>query len=209
MQDENQEDLRPMEEILEVSPTLRGRIFEIFLLVVMSLVFLKVYKMIPPNGMYLNELLGVDWSFLHKKIDAIYLKTPIRILCIGSFLLGLYIYLQQKLTVYRLTHLFLEKKSGVFFRTTNSTDLVSIKDQTLTRNPLEMILGLSTLKIVASDISDPEMYVKAITNSDATKIQNFLQKYAFRTYTEYRISQDKQSRARRKRNEDIVDDDME
>ncbi len=209
-----QDDLKPMDEVLEISPTLRGRLFEIFLLVVLSLFFLKVYKMIPPDGVWLHKALGLDWNILKKKVDSAYFMWPIRFLCLSSFLLGLYVYLQQKLTIYRLTHLFLQKKHGIFLRTTDSTDLVTIKDQTMTRNILEMMLGLSTLKITASDVTHPEMIIRGITNEDASKIQNFIQKYAFRTYTEYRIARDKEARNAKRKNRDgivgdVVDDDME
>jgi hypothetical protein len=79
-----------------------------------------------------------------------------------------------------------------------------------------MILGLSKLTIISNDVSDPEMTLKGVTSQDAQKIVNFLQKYAFRTYTEYRIAREKErvSKSSKDRNskakfDDVIDDDVE
>lgn len=187
------DELKPMEEVLEVSPTLRGRLMEIFGLVVLGLIFLKLFKMVPPQGLSIYDIFGLKFlPIFTQKIPAAYLQNPLRILCLGSVIYGLYVYLQQKLTVYKLTYLYIQKNSGVFYRTSDSTDLTSVRDQRKTRNLVEMALGLSKMIITSNDVSDPEMIIKGITNDDAEKIINFLRKYAFRSYTDYRIARDKE-----------------
>ena len=200
------EELKPMDDVLEISPTLRGRISEIVILVIMSLIFLKLHKLVPVDGLSLNEILHVNFTFLSKKISATYLQTPLKVLCLGSFLYGMYVYLQQKLTVYKLTYLYLQKNSGVFYRTSDSTDLTAIRDQRKTRNIIEMALGLSRLTIVSTDVTDPEMVISGITKEDAEKIINFLRKYAFRSYTEYRISRDRDKTQKSRKDRGFVDD---
>lgn len=206
-EDINDPQLQEMDSVLEVVPTLRGRIFEMVVLVGICLLMVSLIKKVPAYGMYLDNLLGFKMSLLHIKLSYEFLVYPLRAVALLSFFYAVYVFLQQKMTKYKLTDLYLEKTHGVFLRESNTTDLVSIKDQRSTRNILERLLGLEKITIMSADITDPEMTLAGITHSDAQKVKNFLQKYAFRNYTEFRIAREKESiRNRRKRDTSVIDD---
>ena len=139
-------------------------------------------------------------SFLHIKLSYAVLAWPLKIIASIASFYAFFIFLQQKLTKYRLTDLFLERTHGVINRTSDTTDLVAIRDQKLSRNLLDRVLGISRLLIISKDVTDPEMTIKGISASDAQKIVNFLRKYAFQNYTEWRISKEKQNDRQAKKN---------
>ena len=200
-------ELQEMDSILEVVPTLRGRFLEMVVLIGICMGCIKLMNKVPPYGMYLDYLLGIKFSWLHFKLSYEVLVYPLKGLALTSLILAAYIYLQQKMTKYKLTDLYLLKSEGVLLRESNSTDLVSMKDYRTSQNLLERILGITRLTIMANDVSDPEMIIKGVDNTDATKMINFLRKYAFRNYTEYRIAREKEiQRTRRKKDLDVIDD---
>lgn len=198
--------LDAMEPILEVVPTLRGRFFEIFLSLGVAIYLIYLLKQIPPYGMWLDQLIGLKIKFLHIKLSYATLAWPLKIIASLASFYAFFVFLQQKLTKYKLTDLFIERTHGVINRASDSTDLVSIKDQRLSRTLLDRVLGISRLLIISKDVTDPEMMIKGISSSDAQKIINFLRKYAFQNYTEWRIHKEKQNekQARKRKNPDLT-----
>lgn len=191
--------------VLEIHPTLRARFLELVLATVVCVFFVYLLKSIPPFGTYLDKLLGLKISFLHIKISYETLAWPCRIGALLGFGYGAFVVLQQKMTVYQLNDRNIIFTRGVITRQSDSTDLVAIRDHKLTRTLHDRILGLSRLVILSKDITDPEMPIKGIKSEDAQMLINFLRKYAFQNYTEWRLSKEReknrQNNSRRKTDE--------
>lgn len=194
--EEDNPELLDMESVVEISPTLRGRIIELIILFGISFYLAFLLKKIPSYGMYLDTMLGFKLSFLHIKLSYNFLAWPLRVVSLLSFFYGVYIVLQQKTTKYKLTYLSLEKNAGVFNRESNPIDLVKIKDHKEFARWYERPLGLSRLKVFSSDVTDPELLIKHITKADAHKMYIFIKKFAFSNYNEMRIAERREAERR-------------
>lgn len=201
---------------LEVRPTLRARFWELTLIALVTIFFVVLMKKIPTYGIFLDSLLGIKLKILHIKITHEMMAWPLRIASLLSFFYGVFIVIQQKTTLYQLNDLNLIFTRGVFNRTSDSTDLVAIRDHKLMSTLHDRILGISRLTIISRDLTDPEMKINGITKQEAQSIINFLRKYAFQNYTESRIAKEKavlrQNRMRKDKRDDvggIIDDNQD
>lgn len=180
--------------VMEIQPTVRARFIEMVLATVVCCFFVYWLKQVPEYGTYLDKMLGFKMNLLHIKLSYELLAWPLRIGALVSFGYMVVIILQQKSTLYQLNDRNFIFTRGVLVRESDSTDLVSIRDYKLTRTIHDRILGLSRLVIFSKDITDPEMPVKGIEAKDAQRIINFLRKYAFQNYTEWRLAQERNKR---------------
>lgn len=199
--------LNEIPPVMEVKPTLRARIWELLLFAGLAIFFAYLINLIPPYGTYLDRLLGFKMNLLHIKISYGVLAWPLRIATLGSFAYGVYIVLQQKMTTYQLNDRNIIYTRGVFVRESDSTDLVAVRDHKLISTIHDRILGLSRLIILSKDLTDPEMPIIGIEAKEAQQIINFLRKYAFQNYTEWRLAQERQRRRQNNvRRQDVIDD---
>lgn len=131
---------------------------------------------------------------------------PVRILALISFFYGVVVVLQQKTTLYQLNDLNLIYTRGILTRSSDSTDLVSIRDHKLTSTLHDRILGISRLKILSKDVTDPEMNLIGISKEEAQGIINFLRKYAYQNYTEMRLAQEKSKMRKNRKRQSRIED---
>lgn len=207
------ESLDEIPSVLEFQPTIRARVWEMGLGVIGCLIMVYLLKQVPTYGTYLDKMLGFKMNLLHIKISYEVLAWPLRIGALASFGYMVAVVLQQKSTLYQLNDRNIVFTRGVLVRQSDSTDLVAIRDYKLTRTIHDRILGLSRLVIFSKDLTDPEMPVVGIEAKEAQMIINFLRKYAFQNYTEWRLAQERnKARQNAKRPNpldigNIVDDD--
>lgn len=187
-----EDSLEQLPSAIELQPTLRDRFWEIGLSLILCMFFVYVLKQVPANGIYLDTLIGLKMKFLHIKISYLTLAWPLRILSLGSFFYGVFVVLEQRMTYYHLNDLNLIYTRGVITHQSDSTDLIDIRDHKLTRTIHDRILGLSRVKVISKDLTDPEMLIKGITAQEGQNLINFLRRYAYQNYTEMRIAQEKQ-----------------
>lgn len=193
--------------VMEIQPAIRARLFEMILAIGACLFFVYLLKQIPLRGYYLDSLIGIKMNLLHIKINYEVLAWPCRIGALLSFGYGVWVVLQQKMTVYQLNDRNIIFTRGVINRTSDSTDLVAVRDHKLSRSLNDRILGLSKLVILSKDITDPEMPIHGIRAEDAQKMINFLRKYAFQNYTEWRLSKERE-KMRQNNSRKKVDDSL-
>lgn len=185
------DELDEMVPVLEFEPTIRYRLWEILIGIIVSLYFVSLINKIPESGTFLDTMFGLKIKFLHIKISYETLAWPCRILSLTGFFYAVFIVLQQKMTQYQLNDLNLIHTHGVITRTSDSTDLVAIRDHTLKRSLSDRLLGLSRLKILSNDKTHPEFNINGITQEQAQAVVNFMRKYAYQNYTEFRLAQEK------------------
>jgi membrane protein YdbS with pleckstrin-like domain len=83
------------------------------------------------------------------------------VLVLWLFVVGYYIYqrvsLEYELTNQRLVHHY-----GILTRVTNRIEVIDIDDIKFTQNLLERFLGVGTIQILSSDVSDPKLVIRGI-----------------------------------------------
>lgn len=95
----------------------------------------------------------------------------------GIFFIGLVVpffmvvirWLITKATTYELTTQRLIKDSGILNRLHDELELYRVKDYTLERSFLERLLGLGTLKILTSDVTNPTVVMRSIPQSQEVR----------------------------------------
>ena len=82
----------------------------------------------------------------------------------GSLWLAFALYLlYQRLGVdYQLTTQRLIQRTGILTRVTNRVEVIDIDDVQFTQNIVERFLGVGTIRILSSDISDPKLVMIGI-----------------------------------------------
>ena len=186
-----EEDLRELPQVLEVRVPLRSRIFTLTLLLTVSILSLYFITELPKYGVLLGkDILGVKAKFLQIRLTKDVMSYPLYALAGASFIYFLYLSLYLKMLLYKLNHLNLIYKHGVLTTKEDPMDLVAIRDQAESRNIMQRMLGLSTVKIISTDTTHPELEIKGIDKEDAKKLAIFINQHAFRSYTEYRVKKD-------------------
>lgn len=180
--------------VMEFQPAIRARVWEMGLAIIVCCLMVYLLKQIPAYGTYLDKMLGFKMNLLHIKISYELLAWPLRLGSLISFGYMVFVVIQQKSTQYQLNDRNIIYTRGVLVRESDSTDLVSVRDYKLTRTIHDRILGLSRLVIFSKDLTDPEMPVVGIDSKEAQQIINFLRKYAFQNYTEWRLAQERTKR---------------
>lgn len=76
---------------------------------------------------------------------------------------------EYTLTTQRLIH-----KHGLLHRVTNRVEVIDIDDVTYAQGPIERLLGVGTIKLLSSDVSDPQLILRGIDDVQkvATLIDN-------------------------------------
>jgi hypothetical protein len=203
LNDFNEDELKDIDAVLEISPTMREHFFLIILLIFIGIYSTVLYKTIPLDGYWLDQLLHFKLTLLHKKITYNMLVYPIRFIGIASYCSILYIYLKQKFTIYKLTDYDLEIKKGIIAQTVNVTAWVHVDDEQKERTFADVLLGLGRVFITSKkDKSDPILLIKGLSNSDAEQMMNYIRKNAIKNLTELRLIQEKQKMRQKHKNKD-------
>lgn len=74
-------------------------------------------------------------------------------------------YLYQRYSIdYLLTNQRLIHRKGLFSRSTNRVEIIDIDDVRFEQNFVERLLGIGTIQLLSSDISDPKLIMRGIEN---------------------------------------------
>lgn len=186
-----QEELQDIPEVLEIKVPLKSRIFTLTGLVSLSFILLYLSTLVPKYGMLLGrDILGMKAEFLQVRLSNAFMSYPLYALAGATFLYAVYVILSIKMKSYRLNHLNLAYRHGVLTTNDDPMELTVIRDQRERRSIMQRLLGLSTVIIDSQDRSHPILEVKGIEKDDAKKLMIFINNYAFRSYTDYRIKKD-------------------
>jgi membrane protein YdbS with pleckstrin-like domain len=76
---------------------------------------------------------------------------------------------EYTLTTQRLIH-----KRGLLRRVTDRVEVIDIDDVSYSQGPIERLLGIGTIQLLSSDVSDPQLVLRGIDNVQqvATLIDN-------------------------------------
>jgi membrane protein YdbS with pleckstrin-like domain len=85
------------------------------------------------------------------------------------YLLVVRLSVEYTLTTQRLIH-----KQGLLHRVTNRVEVIDIDDVSYSQGPIERLLGVGTIKLLSSDVSDPQLILRGIDDVQrvATLIDN-------------------------------------
>lgn len=205
----NEEEMKGMDVIFSTQPLLRQYFIQILILIAIGLYSMILYKKVPENGIWLNEIVHLNWKIFHKLIPFSYLTLPLKVITFLCFFRIVFLQLKQYTTTYSLNDIDLIIKKGILTTQDDQTPLTDIDDFFKRRNILERILGLATIQIFSKkDKTDPLLIIKGLHHEDAEGMINFFRKYNFKSITEYRMAQEKQQRRRAalKRNAHSIDD---
>lgn len=93
-------------------------------------------------------------------------------------------------TKYTMDVLNLKFERGIFFRKTDSIDLVKIQDHDVTRNPIDLILGLKKIHLVSRDESLRKLTINGVGPDLADKVYEFIKINSTTTIAELRKSEE-------------------
>ena len=78
-------------------------------------------------------------------------------------------WLSVRCTRYTLTTQRLQLETGVFNKHLEEIELYRIKDSELQRPFVQRIVGLGTVRVLSSDSTMPEMFVRCVANADGLR----------------------------------------
>ena len=178
-------------KVLDIRVPLRSRIFTLVLLLSVGLISLYMITEIPKYGMWLGrDLLGLKAEFLRIRLSKQLLSYPLYFIAALSFGKFLYTVIYLKMLKFKANEINFIYEHGVFTSITDSMNMVDIRDQQERATLVEKMLGLSSVIISGVDKSHPELVVKGVERKDAKDLMIFLNNYAFKNYTDYRIKRD-------------------
>lgn len=197
---------------LKMNLSIRANIHKFTFLGVIIFLVLTAISSIPEQGLRIYDILGkpevskatVKWwlNILSYRINDQTITLPLYIILGLSLLMVLYYIIDAKMTEYSINFRYIEIKKGVFNRTFDTIDLVSVKDQILERPFIFRILGISRLIILSNDKSTPELNISAVNASEASSFLNFIRQNAYQNSTEYWIAKERRRRTERSDNGD-------
>ncbi len=106
-------------------------------------------------------IVAVVIAVMGATLPAVGLAAGAIVLVLWLFVIGYYLYqrisLEYELTNQRLVH-----HHGILTRVTNRIEVIDIDDIKFTQNILERMLGVGTIQILSSDVSDPKLIIRGI-----------------------------------------------
>ena len=109
----------------------------------------------------LATIAAIVGAVLGMAIPAVPIAAGVIVLVVWLFVFGYFLYqrisLEYELTNQRLVHHY-----GILTRVTNRIEVIDIDDIKFTQNILERMLGVGTIQILSSDVSDPKLVIRGI-----------------------------------------------
>lgn len=183
--------LNDFPELLDVKVPLKSRIFSLILLLGAGAFFLYLVYMIPKYGLWLGkDVIGSDLDFLKIRLSKEHLSYPLYALSGLCLLAFLYIVAYIKSLSYRANQLNFIHKHGVLNTVEDSMNMVHIKDHRQQTSLIEKMLGLSTIKIISADKTNPVLFIRSVAKEDANQLMIFFNNYALANYVDFRVKTD-------------------
>ena len=109
----------------------------------------------------LATIAGVVVAVLGMAIPGVPIAAGVVVLLVWLFVIGYFLY-QRISLAYELTNQRLVHHYGILTRVTNRIEVIDIDDIKFTQNILERILGVGTIQILSTDVSDPKLVIRGI-----------------------------------------------
>jgi membrane protein YdbS with pleckstrin-like domain len=108
-------------------------------------------------------IVGIVLAVVFAAIPAVGLAAAAIVLVLWLCLIAYFLYqrisLEYELTNQRLIHHY-----GILTRITNRIEVIDIDDIKFTQNLIERFLGVGTIQILSTDVSDPKLVIRGIDN---------------------------------------------
>lgn len=111
----------------------------------------------------LATIAGIVIAVVFAPLPAVGLAAGAIVLLIWAFVIVSYLYQRISLD-YELTNQRLIHHHGILTRVTNRIEVIDIDDIKFTQNLLERMLGVGTIQILSTDVSDPKLIIRGIDN---------------------------------------------
>ncbi|HUE73409.1 MAG TPA: PH domain-containing protein [Pirellulaceae bacterium] len=106
-------------------------------------------------------IVAIVVAVIFAAMPAVGLAAGAIVLVLWIFLVVYYLYLRFSLA-YELTNQRLIHHHGILTRVTNRIETIDIDDIKFTQNLIERFLGVGTIQILSSDVSDPKLVIRGI-----------------------------------------------
>jgi membrane protein YdbS with pleckstrin-like domain len=111
----------------------------------------------------LATIAGIVIGVLGAAIPPVPIAAGVIVLVLWLFVIGYFLY--QRISVaYELSNQRLIHHYGILTRVTNRIEVIDIDDIKFTQNILERFLGVGTIQILSTDVSDPKLVIRGIDN---------------------------------------------
>jgi uncharacterized membrane protein YdbT with pleckstrin-like domain len=201
-------------EELQVKPSLRYHTWRFALVIIGYYYLIEFLLKIPKRGLYIFEIWLPKNEFLRKNLmwalkANISSDTLRNLLLITMSLLtgyALFFILKTITTSFGLTYKYIEYSHGILSRAHDTVDMVTVRDQEMSQNLYERVLGLGTVKITSKDESHPILKMTGLAKNQAEEVLDFLRVYSSRSIVDYRMTQDLKKTKKKK---DLISDEEE
>lgn len=181
--------LDPIPSVMKVIPTARIKFLNFLMGAISFLLAVKVYTLIPKKDIVFKKIMGFEKLGFTIPLEV--MTYPVLFLMGLSIGYIIWVYLYQKMSSYSLNERNITYRRGVININDDSTDLTHIQDYKLSRNFAERLMGLSRVLVISRDKTHPEMLLTGLRKDDCEKLINFLRKYAFNSYVDFRVARDR------------------
>jgi membrane protein YdbS with pleckstrin-like domain len=111
----------------------------------------------------LATIAGIVVAVVGAAIPPVPIAAGVIVLVMWLFVIGYFLY--QRISVaYELSNQRLIHHYGILTRVTNRIEVIDIDDIKFTQNILERFLGVGTIQILSTDVSDPKLVIRGIDN---------------------------------------------
>ncbi|MEX2027393.1 MAG: PH domain-containing protein, partial [Pirellulaceae bacterium] len=111
----------------------------------------------------LATIAAIVVAVLGAAMPAVPIAAGVIVLVLWLFVIGYYLY-QRLSLAYELSNQRLIHHYGILTRVTNRIEVIDIDDIKFTQNILERLLGVGTIQILSTDVSDPKLVIRGIDN---------------------------------------------
>jgi uncharacterized membrane protein YdbT with pleckstrin-like domain len=109
----------------------------------------------------LATICAIVLAILGAAIPCVPIAAGVIVLLIWLYVIGYFLY-QRISLAYELTNQRLVHYYGILTRVTNRIEVIDIDDIKVTQSILERILGVGTIQILSTDVSDPKLVIRGI-----------------------------------------------
>jgi len=189
-------------------PSILAALKEYFIGLMGMGVGLYFLQMIPEKGVWVHKLLHLNFKFLRVHIPYEYMAYPLYGLISIFFLYALYFFLYQKTFVVSVSTRHLIIRQGVLGEDEDQTDLENITDCDTRRSPIDRLLGLRTVSIEVKREKNRKI-LKGFRNMLALDLADYIRANSYESYTQYRVSRDRQKESVKRKDASDLDDRLE
>lgn len=178
-------------EALTFSPSIRALIPKILLIITLSL-FIRVAENLKLASTYVQITGTVTVTAVHLRKFENYLVSYDKInkgfffkFYLSCALASAYLFMDLMTTSFTIDRLNIRYEHGLLWRISDSIDISKIIDHSITRSPIDLLLGLRTIVIDSKDVSTPKLKINGLSEDLADEIYELIKLNSNTSAAEY------------------------